>query len=82
MTAAPAFADKAIAEILELSAELQIKKRATAQGSLAFRNFSVAIATYGKVLEVLTTLQHREEYAADLSLFSTMENLQGTRAIL
>jgi hypothetical protein len=61
MTRSPSLGDKAIERILELSADLQIKRRTTAQWSLAFYDLSVAIAAYGEALEVLTTLQREEE---------------------
>jgi hypothetical protein len=46
--------DEAVQRILELSADLQIKRRATMKYSLEYHDYSVAIAAYGKVLETLT----------------------------
>ena len=60
--------DKAVERILELSADLQIRRRATRYGSSAFHDFGVAIAAYGDALEVFTTLQQQEEYCSSLNL--------------
>jgi hypothetical protein len=74
MTGSPSVADKAIERILELSANLQIKRRATAKWSLAFYDLSVAIAAYGEALEVLTTLQREEEErSVSLDLLGLLE---------
>ena len=64
MTHSPKLGDKAVERILELSADLQIKRRATARWSLAFSDLSAAITAYGDALEVLTTLQRQEEAAS------------------
>ncbi len=56
----PSFAE-AIERILELSADLQIRRRATSKYSLAFHDFSVAIGAYGEALAALTALQQQEE---------------------
>ena len=74
MTHSPSLADKAIERILELSADLQIKRRTTAKWSLAFYDLSVAITAYGEALEVLTTLQREEEErAVSLDLLGSLE---------
>jgi hypothetical protein len=74
MTQSPSLTDKAVERILELSADLQIKRRATAKWSFEFHELSVAIATYGDVLEVLTTLQRQEEEPrVSLELLASME---------
>jgi hypothetical protein len=52
--------DEAVQRILELSADLQIKRRATPKYSFEFHDYSVAIAAYGKVLEALTKVPQRE----------------------
>ena len=56
--------DEVVSRILELSADLQIKRRATMKYSLEFHDYSVAIAAYGKLLEALTTVPKREESPA------------------
>ena len=61
MTQSPSLADRAIEGILELSADLQIKRRMSPKWSLVFYDLGVAIAAYGEALEVLTTLQREEE---------------------
>ena len=53
--------EQAIVRIVELSADLQIKRRRTAKYSLEFHDYSVTIAAYGEALAVLTTLGQREE---------------------
>ncbi len=75
-------AEKAVERILELSADLQIKRRATTKYSLDFHDYSVAIAVYGKVLEVLTTLQQQEEYSARFGLIGSPESSPETHAVL
>ena len=74
----PSLADKAIDRILELSADLQIKRRTNAKWSLAFYDLSVAIAAYGEALEVLTTLQREEEREDSVSL-DLLESLECPR---
>jgi hypothetical protein len=75
-------ADQAVQRILELSADLQIKRRATTKYSLEFHDYSVAIAAYGKVLEVLTALQREELYSPSLSLFGSLESSPEARAVI
>ena len=55
-------ANKGIERILELSADAHIRRRGTVEGSPEFHNLTGAIAAYGKVLALLTALQHREEF--------------------
>ena len=75
--------DKAIARILELSADLQIKRRATTKYSLAYHDYSVAIATCGEVLEALTTVQQGEEYlSATFGLLGSLQSPQAPSAVL
>jgi hypothetical protein len=74
--------DKAVERILEMSADLQIKRCATTKYSLAFNDYSVAIAAYGKVLEVLTKLQLQEEYSPSVGFFGSLETKTGTCAFL
>lgn len=74
MTGSSSVADKATERILELSTDLQIKRRATAKWSLAFYDLSVAIAAYGEALEVLATLEREEEErSASLDLRGLLE---------
>jgi hypothetical protein len=74
--------DRAVERILELSAELQIRRRAVRHGSPAFHGFSVAIAAYGDVLEVLTTLQQQEEYCSSPGLLGSLESSRETQPVL
>jgi hypothetical protein len=79
----PSLADRAIDRILELSADLQIKRRTSTKWSLAFYDLSVAIAAYGEALEVLTTLQREEEEGSvSLNRFGTLECPPEPRAVL
>jgi hypothetical protein len=78
----PSLVDKAVQRILELSADLQIKRRATPKYSFEFHEYSVAIAAYGDVLEVLTTLQQQEEYSPSLGLLGSLRASPGPRAVL
>ena len=55
-------AAKGIERILELSADAHIERRHVAKDSPAFHNLTGAIMAYGKVLELLTALQQREEF--------------------
>jgi hypothetical protein len=57
-------AERAIARIVELSADAQITRRMVAKDSPAFQSLTGAIAAYGKALAVLTALQQREEFYA------------------
>ena len=57
-------AERAIARIVELSADAQITRRMVAKDSEAFQGLTGAIAAYGKALAVLTALQQREEFYA------------------
>jgi len=55
-------AERAIARIVELSADAQITRRMVAKDSPAFQSLTGAIAAYGKALALLTALQQREEF--------------------
>jgi hypothetical protein len=55
-------AGRAIARIVELSADAQLTRRMVAKGSPAFQSLTGAIAAYGKALALLTALQQREEF--------------------
>jgi hypothetical protein len=74
--------DKAVERILELSADLQIRRRTTRYGSSAFHDFGVAIAAYGDALEVLTTLQQQEEYCSSLGLLGSLDASREPRPVL
>ena len=73
--------DKAIERILELSADLQIRRRAARYRSAAFHDFGVAIAAYGDALEVLTTLQQQEDYSS-LGLLGSLDASREPRPVL
>ena len=64
-----------VQRILELSADLQIKRRATTKYSLEFHDYSVAIAAYGKVLEALKTAQPEEENCAALGVIGGLRTV-------
>jgi hypothetical protein len=74
--------DKAVERILELSADLHIKRRATTKYSLAYHDMSVAIATYGDALKVLRSLQEEERYSSALGLLSLLETSAEPLAVL
>ena len=82
MTKSLACAEQAIERILELSADLQIKRRAAAKYSFEFDEYSVAIAAYGKVLEALTALRHEELSSPDLGLLGAMESSLKPQAVI
>ena len=73
--------DRAIARILELSADLQIKRRGTAKYSLEYHDHGVTIAAYGEALAVLTALQQQEECSAYFGLAGSLDTVSETRAI-
>jgi hypothetical protein len=58
------YAERAIARIVELSADAQIARRLTVEDSPEFQNLTGAITAYGKALALLTALQQREEFYA------------------
>ena len=60
-------AERAIARIVELSADAQVTRRMVAKDSVAFQSLTGAIAAYGKALAVLTALQQREEFYTVIS---------------
>jgi len=64
MEANSGIANKAIDQILELSADAHIRRRGTVKGSPEFHKLTGAIAGYGKALGILTALQRREEFYA------------------
>lgn len=64
MKSGSGLAEKGIERVLELSADAQIKRREVAKDSAAFHNLTGAIAAYGKVLALLTSLQQCEEFYA------------------
>lgn len=82
MTQSPTLTEKAVERILELSADLQIKRRATAKWSFEYHELSVAIATYGEVLEVLTTVQRQQEFCVSLDLLASLEWSPKPHAVL
>ena len=77
----PSLAEQAVEQILELSADIQIKRRATLKGSTSFWEMSAAVAAYGEVLEMLTTLQQQDQAVASVSLLTTLVTSRAPRAI-
>ena len=57
-------ANRAIEQVLELSADAHIRRRGTVQDSPEFHKLTGAIAGYGKALALLTALQRQEEFYA------------------
>jgi len=74
--------EKAVERILEMSADLQIKRRATTKHSFPFHDLSIAIAAYGEVLGALTALQEREQYSCTLGLLNSLQASSEPRVIL
>jgi len=73
--------EKAIERVVELSADLQIKRRGIGKYSLEFHDCSVTIAAYGEALAVLTTLQQHEECFAYFGTARPLDMALETRAI-
>lgn len=78
----PSLAEQAVEQILELSADIQIKRRATLKGSTSFREMTAAVAAYGEVLEMLTTQRQQGEAVASVSLLTTLVSSLAPRAII
>jgi hypothetical protein len=74
--------EKAVERILDMSADLQIKRCATTKCSLAYHDLSVAIAAHGDVLCVLTMLQEQEQYSCTLGLLNSLQAAPESRAIV
>jgi len=83
MTPSTSFLDRAIERIVELSADLQIKRRGTPKYTLEFHDYSVTIAAYGEALRVLTALQPEpeEEYSGNFGVLGALDSAVDTRAI-
>ena len=73
--------EQAIERILEMSADLQIKRMATTKYSLAFHDHSVAIAAYGRVLAILTRLRQQEECSPGMGFLGVLPASRGSRAV-
>ena len=73
--------ERAVARIVELSADLQIKRRGIAKDSLEFHDYSVTIAAYGEALAVLTALQRQEECSTYFGIVGPLDMALETRAI-
>jgi hypothetical protein len=69
MKASVGLANKVIDQILELSADAQIRRRETLKGSPEYQKLTAAIVAYGKALALLTALQQREEFFAMIGQF-------------
>ena len=72
--------EKAIARIVEMSADLHIQRLRTTQYSLEFHDYTVRIAAYGKVLALLTRLQQQDECAATFGLLGSLGTPREPRA--
>jgi hypothetical protein len=73
-------ADQVVEKILELSADAQIKRRATSKYSLAFHDLTVAIAAYGEAIAELAKLQQQqEELSTNLGLLGSLRSLPPSR---
>ena len=81
MTPSTSFLERAIARIVELSADSQIKRRRTMKYSLEYHDHGMTIAAYGEVLAVLTALQQQEECSAYFGLVGSLDPAPETRAI-
>ncbi|PYU01884.1 MAG: hypothetical protein DMG38_02030 [Acidobacteria bacterium] len=77
MNASSGFAQAAIEQVLELSADAHIERRMTTQGSPAFYRLTGTIAAYGKALSVLVELQEREELYALIAQLNLPESVTG-----
>jgi hypothetical protein len=64
-----------IERVLELSADAHVKRREVAMDSPEFQNLTRAIAAYGKVLAMLTALQHLEEFYTIVSQYEFSEGV-------
>ena len=64
---------EAIERIVELSADLQIKRSSTWKYSLAFHDFSVAISACGKALSVLVRVL-QEKYSTNYGRLSSLKS--------
>jgi hypothetical protein len=73
--------ERAIARIVELSADLQIKRRGTVKDSLEYHDHTVTIAAYGEALAVLTALQQQDECSAYFGLIGSLDAEPEARAI-
>jgi hypothetical protein len=56
------FTDEFIDQILELSADAHVRRRATIKNSVEFHNLTGAIAAYGTILALFTTLQRVQQF--------------------
>ena len=74
--------EQAIQQILEMSADLQIKRMTTRQYSLECHDHTVALAACGKVLGILTRLQQQEECSPGLALLSACKLPEDLRLFL
>lgn len=61
MTLKSGIAERVVEHVLELSAEAQIERRKTEKSSTEFQTLTGAIAAYGTVLALLTTLKAAED---------------------
>jgi hypothetical protein len=76
MEANSGIANRAIEQILELSADAHIQRRGTVKDSPEFHMVTGAIAAYGKALALLTALQQQEEFYAMIELLDVSAGAQ------
>ena len=58
------FTNEFIDQILELSADAHVRRRVAIKNSPEFHNLTGAIAAYGTILALFTTLQRVQEFYA------------------
>jgi hypothetical protein len=76
MNANSGIANRAIEQIVELSADAHIRRRGTVMDSPEFHKLTGAIAAYGKALELLTALREGEEFYAMIDLLDVPAGAQ------
>jgi len=64
-----------IERVLELSVDAHVKRREVAMDSPEFHNLTGAIVAYGKVLAMLTALQHLEEFCTIVGQYEFSEGV-------
>jgi len=76
MNANSGIANRAIEQIVELSADAHIRRRGAVMDSPEFHKLTGAIAAYGKALELLTALREGEEFYAMIDLLDAPAGAQ------
>ena len=67
----------AIEQVLELSADAHIERRAAAQDSAAFHRLTGAIAAYGAALSLLVALEEQEELYSMIAQLNLPQSVTG-----